>query len=112
MRNAGYKTATIDKAFNIVENLSEKSLVQKTEEKQFKATAESCNDNSTNSINCGSSFTSTCIMKDVHKVIRNTLRVMLESSDNLKQVLPADNIKLSSKRNRNLKEILAPAVMF
>ena len=35
---------------------------------------------------------------------------MLESSVSLKQILPIDSIKLSSKRDRNLKEILAPAV--
>ena len=49
-------------------------------------------------------------MKDVHKIIHNTLRVTLESSDSLKQILPIDSIKLSSERDRNLKEILAPAM--
>ena len=33
LTDAGYKTATIDKAFNNVENLSQKTLVQKTKEK-------------------------------------------------------------------------------
>ena len=86
--------------------------MQKTKEKQLKATGESCNDNRSNSSNRISSFTPTYhpIIKDVHKVIRNTLRVTLESSDTLKQILPIDSIKLSSKRDRNLKEILAPAV--
>ena len=110
LANAGYKTDSIDKAFNNVDNLSQETLVQKTKEKQFKATAESCNDNS--SSNRISSFTPTYhpIIKDVHKVNRNTLRVLLESSDSLKQILPIDSIKFSSKRYRNLKEILAPAV--
>ena len=87
-------------------------MVQKTKEKQLKATAESCNDNSSNSSNRISSFASTYhpIIKNVHKVIRNTLRVTLESSDSLKQILPVDSIKLSSKRDRNSKKILAPAV--
>ena len=109
LTNAGYKTYSVDKAFNNIENLSQETLVQKTKEKQLKATAESCHDNSSNRI---SSFTPTYhpIIKDVHKVIRNTLRVTLESSDSLKQILPIDSIKLSSKRDRNLKEILAPAV--
>ena len=34
----------------------------------------------------------------------------MESSDSLKRTLPVDSIELSSKRDRNLKEILAPAV--
>ena len=35
---------------------------------------------------------------------------MSESSDRPEQILPIDSIKLSSKRDSNLKEILAPAV--
>ena len=79
MTNAGYKTDSIDKAFNNVENLSQETLVQKTKEKQLKATAKSCDDNSSNSSNRISSFTPTYhpIIKDVHKVIPNTLRVTL-----------------------------------
>ena len=112
MTDAGYETAPFDKAFNNVENLFQETLVQKTKEKQLKVTTESCNDNSSNSSNLISSFTPTYhpIIKDVHKVIRNTLRVTLESIDCLKQILPVDSIKLSSKRDRNLKGILAPAV--
>ena len=99
LTNAGYKTSSI-------------SMVQETKEQQLKTTAESCHDNSCNSSNRISSFTPTYypITKDVHKVIRDTLRVTLESSDSLKQILPVDSIKLSSKRDRNLKETLAPAV--
>ena len=106
------KTDSINKAFNNVENLSQETLVLKTKEKKSKATAESCNDISINSSNRISSFTPAYhpIIKDVHEVIRNTLGVTLESSDSLKQILPIDSIKLSSKRDRNLKEILAPAV--
>ena len=112
LTNAGYKTDSIDKAFNNVDNLSQETLVQKTKEKQLKATAESCNNNSSNSSNRISSFTPTYhpIIKDVHNVIHNSLRATLESSESLKQILPIDSIKLSSKRDRNLKEILAPAV--
>ena len=97
---------------NNVENLSQKTLVQKTKEKLLKTIAESCNDNSSNGSNRISSFTPIYhrIIKEVHKVIRNTLRVTLESSDTLKQILPVDSIKLSSRRDRNLKEISAPAV--
>ena len=51
------KTDFVDKAFNNVENLSQETLVQKTKEKKLKATAESCNDNSSNSSNRISSFT-------------------------------------------------------
>ena len=121
LTNKGCKTALdkedccktdLDKAFSNVENLSQETLVQKTKEKQLKATVESCNDNSSNSSNRISSFAPTYhpIIKNVHKVIRNTLRVTLESSDSRKQILPEDSIKLSSKRDRKLKEILAPAV--
>ena len=90
MKNAGCKTDSIDKAFNNVENLSQETLVQKTKEKQLKATAETCNDSSSNSSNRISSFTPTYhpIIKDVHKVVHNTLRVTLESSDSLKHILP------------------------
>ena len=35
---------------------------------------------------------------------------MLASSDSLKQILPVDSIKLSSKRDHSLKESSAPAV--
>ena len=111
LTNADYKTDSIDKAFSDVENLSQKTLAQKTKEKQLKATTESCNDNSSNSSNSSnriSSFTPIYhpIIKDVHKVIRNTL----ESSDSLKHILPINSIKLSSKRDRNLKEILTIAL--
>ena len=90
MTNAGYKTASVNKAFNNVENSSQKTLVQKTKEKQLNATAESYNDNSSNSSNRISSFTPVYhpVIKDIHKVIGSTLRVTLESSD---------SIKLSSK---------------
>ena len=75
--------------------MEEAALVQKTKEKQLKATAESCNDNSSNSSNRISFFTPTYhpIIQDVMCtklsviviVIRNSnLRVTLESSDSLK----------------------------
>ena len=47
------------KLLNSEENLSQKTLVQKTTEKQLKATAESCNGDSSNSSNRISSFTPT-----------------------------------------------------
>ena len=34
----------------------------------------------------------------------------MESNDSLKQISPVDSIELSSQRDRNLKEILAPTV--
>ena len=104
LSNAGYKSASIDKAFSNVDNLSQEILVQKTKEKQLKASAESFDDNSSDSSNQISSFMPTYhpIIKDVHKVIRYTLRVTLESSDSHKQILPVDSIKLSSKRDHNL----------
>ena len=68
LTNAGYKTVSIDKAFDNVKNLSKKTLTQKTKEKALKATAELCKDNSSNSSNRIISFTPTYhpVIKDVH----------------------------------------------
>ena len=49
-------------------------------------------------------------MWPIGPLVRNNFRVTFESSDSLKQIFSVDSIKLSSKRNGNLKDILAPAV--
>ena len=36
----------------------------------------------------------------------------MDSSEQLKEILPLDTIKLSSKRDRNLKEMLAPSIPY
>ena len=36
----------------------------------------------------------------------------MDSNELLKEILPSDTIKLSSRRDRNLKEILAPSVPY
>ena len=36
----------------------------------------------------------------------------MDSSEQLKEILPLDTIKLSSRRDRNLKEMLAPALPY
>ena len=36
----------------------------------------------------------------------------MDSSELLKEILPLDTIKLSSRRDRNLKEMLAPSVPY
>ena len=57
LTNTGYNSASINKAFNNAEHLSQETLVQKTKDKQLKATAELFNDNSSNRGNRISSFT-------------------------------------------------------
>ena len=48
----------------------------------------------------------------MHKIIRKNLRSEVGCSEQLKEILPLDTIKLSSRRDRNLKEMLAPSVTY
>ena len=51
------------------------------------------------------------VISEIHKIIRRNLRsAAVDSSEQLKEILPLDTIKLSSRRDRNLKELLAPSV--
>ena len=50
------------------------------------------------------------IITEIHKIIRRNLTSAVDSSELLKKILPSDTVKLSSRRDRNLKEMLAPSV--
>ena len=86
-------------------------LVQKTREKQSKATAESRNSSNSSRSNCIGSFTPSYYQRtctDLFVII--LARVKLKSIDRLKHNLSIHSMKLLSKRDRNLKKISAPAV--
>ena len=52
------------------------------------------------------------VINEIHKIIRKNLRSAVDSNEQLKEILPLDTIKLSSRRHRNLKEMLAPSVPY
>ena len=57
------------------------------------------------------SFTPTYhpVISEIHKIIRKNLRSAVDSSEQLKKILPLDTIKLSSRGDCNLKKMLAPS---
>ena len=52
------------------------------------------------------------VISEIHKIIRKNLRSAVDSNELLKKILPLDTIKLSSRRDRNLKEMLTPSVPY
>ena len=63
---------------------------------------------------CVTSFTPTYhpVISEIHKIICKNLRSAVDSSEQLKEILPLNTIKLSSRRDRNLKEMLTPSVLY
>ena len=63
---------------------------------------------------CITSFTPTYqpIISEIHNAIRKNLGLAVDSIEQLKELLPLDTIKLSLRRDRNLKEMLAPPVPY
>ena len=63
---------------------------------------------------CITSFTPTYhpVINEIHKIIQKNLRSAVDSVEQLKEILPLDTIKLSSRRDRNLKEMIAPSVPY
>ena len=83
---AVYNISSIDNAFQNVQLLSQETLVR--------TTIPTCHP----------------VISEVHKIIRNNLRSAVDSSEQLEEVLPLNTIKFSSRRDRNLKEMLASSV--
>ena len=52
------------------------------------------------------------VISEIHKIIRKNLRSAVDPSEQLREILPLDTIMLSSRRDRNLKEMLAPSVPY
>ena len=50
------------------------------------------------------------VISEIHKVIRKNPRSAADSSEQLEEILTLDKIKLSSRRDRDLQEMLAPSV--
>ena len=96
---AGYNISSTDNAFQNVQLLSQETLVRKTKENQVNIT------NTQSKQKCITSFTPTyqSVINEIHKII--CLRSALDSSEQLEEILPLDTIKLSSRRDRNLKEM-------
>ena len=105
---AGYNISSIDNAFQNVQFISQETLVRTTEENQVKLV------NAPSKQKCITSFTATYhpIISEIHKIIRKNLRSAVDSSELLEEILPLDTIKLSSRKDRNLKEMLAPSVPY
>ena len=64
--------------------------------------------------NCITSFTPTYhpVISEIHKIIHKNLRLAVDSSEQLQEIVPSDTIKLSFGRDHNLKEMLAPSVPY
>ena len=105
---AGYNISSIDNAFQNVQLLSQQTLVRKTKGNQVNVA------NTPSKQKCITSFTPTYhpVLNEILKIIRENLRSAVDSSEQLKEILPLDIIKLSSRRDRNLKEMLAPSVPY
>ena len=105
---AGYDIVSIDNAFQNVQLLSQETLVCKTEENHLKVAI------TPSERKCITSFTPTYhpVVSEIHKIIRKNLRLAVDSGEQLKEILPLDTIKLSSRRDRNLKEMLAHSVPY
>ena len=81
---ADYNISSIDNEFQNVQLLSQETLVRKTGKNHFK------------------------VANTPSKIIRKNLRSAVDSSEQLKEILPLGTIKLSSRKDRNLKEMLEP----
>ena len=103
---AGYNIGSIDNAFQNVELISQETLVRTTKENQVKLA------NAPSEQKCITSFTPTYhpVISEIHKIILKNLRSAVDSSELLKEILPLDTIKLTSRKDSNLKEMLAPSV--
>ena len=104
----GYNISSIDNAFQNVQLLSQEALVRKTKENQVNVA------NTPSEQKCITSFTPTyhAVINEIPKIIRKNLRSAVDSSEQLKEIVPLDTIKLSSRRDRNLKEMLAPSAPY
>ena len=98
---ASYNISGIDNAFQNDQLLFKETLVRKTKENQVNVA------NNPSEQKCITSF-----INEIHKIIRKGLRSAVDSSEQLKEILPLDTIKLSSRRDRNLKDMLAPSVTY
>ena len=105
---ASSNISSIDNAFQNIQSLSEETLVRKTEKNQVNVA------NTSSKQKCITSFKPTYhpVISEIHKIIHKNLRSAVDSSEQLKEILPLDTIKLSSRRDRNLKEMLAPSVPY
>ena len=45
------------------------------------------------------------VISEINKIIRESLRSAVDSSEQLKEILPSDTIKLSSRRDRNAPSV-------
>ena len=105
---AGYNISSIDNAFQNVQLISQENLVRTTKENHVKLA------NAPSKEKCITSFTPTYhpVISEIHKIICKNLRSAVDSSGLLKEILPLDTIELSSRRDRNLKEMLTPSVPY
>ena len=105
---AGYNISSIDNAFQNVQLLSQENLVRKTKENPVNIA------NTPSMQKCITSFTPTYhpVINEIHKIIRENLRPAVDFSEQLKEMPQLNTIKLSSRRDRNLKEMLAPSVPY
>ena len=105
---ASYNISRIDNAFQNVQLLSQETLVRPTEENQVKLA------NVRSKQKCITSFTPTYpVISEIRKINRENLRSAVDPSEILlKEILPLNNIKLSLRRDHNLKETLAPSVPY
>ena len=105
---AGYNISSIDNAFQNVQLLSQEPLARTTKENQVKLA------NAPSKQKCITSFTPTYhpVISEIHKIIRKTHRSAVDSNKQLKDILPLGTIKLPSRRDRDLKEMLAPSVSY
>ena len=98
LSRAGYNIKSIDNAFQIVQLLSQQTLARTTKENQVKLA------NAPSKQKCITCFTPTYhpITSEIHTIIRK----------NREEISLLDTIKLSSRRDRNLKEMLAPSIPY
>ena len=105
---AGYNISSIDNAFQNVQLISQETLVRTIKVNQVKLA------NAPSKKKCITSFTPIYhpVSSEIHKIICKNLRSAVDSSELLKEILPLDTIKLSSRRDLNLKEISAPSAPY
>ena len=105
---SGCSICNIDNTFQNIQLISQETLVRTSKENQVKLA------NAPSKQKCITSFTPTyhSIISEIQKIIRKNLTSAVDSSELLKEILPLDTIKLSSRWDRNLKEILAPSVPY
>ena len=91
----GYNISGIDNAFQYVQLLSQETLVRKTKENQVNVA------NTPSKQKCITSLTPTYhpVINEIHRSIRKNLKSVVDSSEQLKEMLPLDTIKLSSRRD-------------